>query len=246
MVGLMAWRGALALVLALAGSPGHGAEPAFDSRYVLSLGGFTLAEIRFAGTLSAGAYSAEARLETAGLVDSLYRAGFTARAEGRRAGAALVPGHFEARTFDSGDSRDLAIRYGAGRPQAVTADPPFKTRPWEIDPRAQSGTLDPLSAAVALFAPQPEAGLCARAVESFDGRKRTRITLGEPERRGARIRCPGVYERVAGFRPERMAEPRFPLAVWYARDGGGLWRLDRAVAPTSYGSAVLKRRAPEG
>lgn len=231
-----------ALLAALGAAPSAAAERSFGSRFVLSLGGFTLAELTFDGTLAAQGYRAEARLATAGLVDSLYRAGFTARAGGRRAGAVIVPQHFEARTFDSDNSQDLAIRYAAGRPQAVTAVPPFKKKPWQIDPRAQAGTLDPVSAAVALFAPQPEERLCARMVETFDGRKRARLSFGTPERRGARIRCAGQYERLAGFKPERMEEPSVPLTVWYARGPGGYWHLDRASAPTSYGTAVLKRR----
>ena len=165
---------------------------------------------------------------------------------GRRASGALRPLQFEAESFDSETRQQVAIRYGAGRPQSVEADPPFKPKPWQIAPRDQPGTLDPLSAAVSLIAPQPRAALCNRSVEVFDGRRRSRLSLARPEPRGGRIRCEGAYRRVAGYRAKALEADPFPLAVWYAQGPDGLWHLVRAAAPTPYGAAVLTRAGAPG
>lgn len=234
-------NGAVAAGLAAALATAAPAGERLTAAYELHLGGVKLADLSLSARLTQAGYEARAELETSGFVKRFVRAGFRAEAEGRRAGAELVPVSFSADAFDSAKRQTVEIRFGAGRPQAVRAEPPFKPKPWEIDPSRQSGAVDPLTAALALFRPQPRESLCARSVEAFDGRKRTRLSLRDPEPEGAAIRCEGVYERVAGFKPKQMEEPEFPLTVWFARDGDGAWRLARASAPTRLGIATLRR-----
>lgn len=241
-IGRIAAAATLGTLIAADGLAGTTVTQRFD----LHLGGIRLADLTLALSEAAPGYTAHAQIGTTGLVRRFAEIGVTATATGRRAGARLVPLSFEAESRDRRKSQRVAIRYGAGRPQSVEADPPFKPKPWQIAPRDQPGTLDPLSAAVSLIAPQPRAALCNRSVEVFDGRRRSRLSLARPEPRGGRIRCEGAYRRVAGYRAKALEADPFPLAVWYAQGPDGLWHLVRAAAPTPYGAAVLTRAGAPG
>lgn len=230
-----------AVLLALLAALPAAANERYSARFTLHIAGVKLAELSLAAHWTAEGYAVRAALETSGVVGPFYEAGLQAEADGRRTGRALVPRRFAADTFDSRRRQAVEIRYGAGRPQSVRAEPPFKPKPWEIAPAEQGGTVDPLTAALALFGPQEERAVCGRAVEAFDGRKRTRLTLGPPKRGRRGIRCDGAYRRIAGFKPKRMEMPEVPVTVWFAQGLDGLWHLARAEAPTPFGTATLRR-----
>ena len=133
--------------------------------------------------------------------------------------------------------------YGGGAPATVNAEPAFIPKPWEIDPAAQTGTLAPITAAIATLAPRPRVGMCERTVEVFDGRRRYAIDLGKPVQDGARIRCPANYRRIAGFKPKMMKErPNFPFNIWLEERGDGLAHVGRGAGESMFGLAVILLR----
>lgn len=232
-----------AVLAAVPRAPAGAAGPGgMATTYDLFLGGIRLAELQLDAEIGRLGYSATARLETTGLVKRFVDAGFAARAEGRIARDRLMPERFEAETRDREERRRIAIRYPGGRP-ALEAEPPFKPRPWGIDPAEQKGLPDPLTGALMALVPRDGAPPCGREVGVFDGRKRYALLLGEPEaRENGLIRCEARYRRIAGFRPKRMERPELPLTLWFDRGRAGAPRLLRAVAPTPFGQAVLRRR----
>jgi len=188
-------------------------------------------------------YRAVSTLETAGIVGRLYKAWFRAESQGRMTPDGFVPDRF---TADSGWKKKrqaLKMTYGATGPREVRGEPAFVPKPFEIDPAAQSCTMDPITAALSALAPLPIEQVCNTRVEIFDGRKRYAVELGEPRRDGERIECPAVYHRVAGFKPKMLRKGReFPFTVWFEKRRDGLAHVVRAAGESRLGLAVALLR----
>lgn len=237
----MLTRSLLALALASPASAGPGA---LSHEYTLYLGGLRAAEMEVDAKWDAERFVARSELRTVGLARLLYSGFYRASAEGEVAPAGFAPGVFEAVGAFEDDRQEVRIAYEAGRPLRVEARPPFKPRPWEIDPAAQAGTLDPFSAALMLIRPEPVARICDRVVDVFDGRRRTRITLGPPAPSHDGIRCKGTYTRVAGFSPRSLGKGNdFPFTVVFRENRDGLAEVWQVFADTDFGRAVAQRRS---
>lgn len=216
-------------------------EPALSGLFKLSIGGVKAGEVRIDGTTREGRYRIAASIGTAGVVRTFYKAGIDAEVEGAADEAGLAPQRFQSRSFDPDKTRNVEMRYADGAP-AVAAEPAYDPKPWELDPATQTGTLDPLSAALTAFAPRPAGELCDRTVRIFDARRLFAVSL-EAESRPQRgvITCEAAYVRLGGFKPKMLAKPPFPFRVEFVERTDGLWEIERAVGPTPVGQAVLAR-----
>ncbi len=233
----------LPLLLALSAHP-VAAEETFEGIFDFYLGGIPAGEMDFAARWDAADFSARSEFRAVGLLKALYDGYYIVSAEGGRAAETFAPARFEADTA-FGDSRQkVRVSYADARPATVEADPPFKPRDYQIDPAAQVGTLDPLSAALLLVRPAPPDQLCNRSAEIFDGRRRYRIELGPAEIGPDRIRCAGDYVRVAGFSPKQMAKrTRYAFTAIFREVSPGRAELVQVLGETGVGLAVINRRA---
>ncbi|MEO1000641.1 MAG: hypothetical protein AAFW69_08595 [Pseudomonadota bacterium] len=111
-------------------------------------------------------------------------------------------------------------------------------------PEQQTGTIDPLSAAILLGQPSVLGAACNRTAEIFDGRRRTRIRLGPVEEgRNGVLTCSGTYERVDGFPPDRLETgTEFPFEAELMEEAGGMVALRRLSFDTSVGTFVILRQ----
>lgn len=234
----------LALLLPLPSSGGH--RPGGDRMtavYDLYLGGLWGGELTVAAEFDAADYRGGAHLQTAGLVGFFYEAGFKAEAEGRAGPGGLTPERFVSQSYDASHSRRVEIAYAAGRPVAMTAEPAYDERSWAIEPQAQAGALDPVSAALAALTPAPAEAACDRRIDIFDGERRFAIELGEPRRKGAGLRCTAAYVRVAGFKPKLMKKwTRWEFEIELGAGPDGLYRVTRAAGATFLGDMVALLR----
>ena len=237
------WR-TLGLVVAFLGGlgPAVAAERKVDAIYDIYLGGIWLADMHIEAEIGRIGYRATASLKTKGLAKAFYKAGFSAQTTGKARGIGLVPDRFTADSYDSRKRQSVEMIYGFGKPERLTAKPPFQPKPWEIDPLEQRGTADPLTAALSALAPEPGVAPCGRTVAVFDGRKRYAVKLGKPASRRGMIKCDAEYRRVAGFKPKQMKKPGFPFVLWFreTRDG---YEFLRAKGETPLGTAVIRLRA---
>jgi len=225
------------------GTVGSDGEPPVRTTYDLFLGGVKAGELRIDADFEDQSYRATSVLKTAGIVGMVYKASFEAETQGRLQDGRLVPDRFAAASRMKAKQQYVEMTYRGASPVAVVADPAFVPKPWQIEPAQQDGTLDPISAALSALAPGPTASICNQSVEVFDGRRRYAIDLGTPEADGARIRCPAVYRRIAGFKPKMMKKsPSFPFNVWYAERADGLAHVVRAAGTSMFGLAVVLLR----
>jgi hypothetical protein len=239
------------LVLALgAASPGAGAmaggdraEGSFRGVYDVHVGGLKAGEFAFEARLDGAGYRARLTGRTAGFVEMLYRLSFEAETQGAVTPGGLVPSLYTADAVERGTPRTVELSYDGGEPASLAVRPPFEPEPWRLDPIEQTGSKDPVSALLSGLALQSADALCERRVEVFDGRRRYAISFGTPEPAGeGRIRCPALYSRVAGFEPDRMAEPDWPFAVWFEEGTDGFWHASRAEVELSLGTLVVRLR----
>lgn len=101
------------------------------------------------------------------------------------------------------------------------------------------GALDPASAVlVVLSGPQ----ICGQGFQVFDGQRLSALALEAGASGDDGIRCAGHYRRIAGYRPQDMAERQeFALRLRYVAEGAG-HVLAEAEVQTLYGKVRLKRR----
>lgn len=213
-----------------------------DNMYDIYLGGLWVAEMKVDAEIGLLNYRAAAALQTKGIIAMLYKASFEAEAEGRVMQDRLATSRFVADTRSKKKNQFLEMNYRNGRPDGLKAVPEFDPRPWQIDPKAQTNTADPLSAALGALTPAPGAALCNRQVDVFDGRKRYAVEMKAPKAVDGLIRCEAVYKRVAGFKPKQMAKPDYPLTLWFEPTAEGGHRIQRAVGETPIGLAVIRQR----
>lgn len=234
---------AAAAVFALLLSPSAPAETEEATRFEVHFGGLYAGRLTVALARDDDRYALRAQARPANWVSALYRAGLTAEGEGAVA-ATPRPERFEVRARFGDDDQRVAVDWGPdGRPASVAAEPPFRPRPWQLDPSTQQGAVDPVAAAVRFLEPRAPEALCRETVEVFDGRRRTRVTLGAPEAHRGGWRCRGSWERVAGFRPRDMRKKPVPVAVEFVPGPDGLAELRQVEVDTGYGVALVRRAA---
>lgn len=236
---------ALTLAMALSAS-GAGANAQNDSLrtiYDFYLGGVKAGELSIDADFVDGRYTAQSVLRTAGVVGLVYKASFEAEAQGRRTAGGLTPGRFAANARMKSKEQFVEMIYSGGAPRDVRAEPAFIPKSYQIDPAEQSGTLDPITAALSALAPVASGTQCNTSVEVFDGRRRYAVDLGAPSPDGNRIKCPATYRRIAGFKPKMMKKRAiFPFSVWYEDRPDGKAHIIRAAGESILGLAVILLR----
>jgi hypothetical protein len=212
-----------------------------STTYDLYLGGIRAGELTIDARFTGDRYAATSAMRTAGVVGALYKASFEAETEGSLIAGGLRPERFRATAQMYSDRQQVEMTYRGATPDAVRADPSFNPKPWQIEPADQTGTLDPVSAAIAALAPAPSAEICDRSVEIYDGRRRYALDLGKPRADGERISCPAFYRRVAGYKAKELKET-IDFTVWFQERPDGLAHVVRAAGESMLGLAVVLLR----
>ena len=238
----MTVRSAFAAILIAIALPAAAQD--YDANFTLSLRGITGGEIGLAGRQQGPAYSVAAEAKATGLVGSLLKYGYEARANGRYVSGRPVSQSYSELEDDDGERTQAEVAFRGTRPATVTFTPPRDPQDHDIEPTEQTGVIDPLSALYDVMRPTEPGRACNRRYELFDGRHVSRLTLGQPETGGdGTIRCAGEYRRIAGYSPERLAErPVVRLDILYAPTGSGAVAVTEVRSPTRFGDAVLRRR----
>ncbi|GIT91013.1 hypothetical protein JANAI62_14680 [Jannaschia pagri] len=230
---------ALALATAL-----PAAAQSLDAQYALSLRGVTGGTIAIRGRTSGGSYSVSAAAKATGLVGSLVKYAFEGSAEGRVSGGRYTSSVYREREDDDGERTGSVTRFRGTTPSSVTFDPPRPPRPYDIDPTAQRGVIDPLTALYAILQPVAPGNACGQRYELFDGRHVSRMSLGAARAASdGTITCTGEYRRLRGYSAEELAErPTVVLTFTYAPIGAGQVQISEIRSSTKLGNAVLRRK----
>jgi len=187
-----------------------------------------------------GGYKAASRIEAAGLVGMLVSFYYDGKATGRLNGdGKVVPQRFIANSKSPRAERHTEIDWENGTPTRVSVEPPRKTAP---DPAQQGGTLDPISAGVAILRDAAPDEICDASIDVFDGSRRSRLTLSKPVARDNAFICAGSYSRIEGEAHTLSSQREYGFEVVFRRNGSGVAQLERIETRTNFGLAVVERR----
>lgn len=230
-------RGVLTVLMVMA-APVTAVAETLQHDYELSVRGLRVGTMALRADVDAFDYAATARFEATGIVGLIAGEGITASVRGARGGdAGFVPQAYA--QVREGDSR-LDLSYRGGVPVAIVSDPP---RDASDDPiptlSKQAGTVDFLTAIVALTLPGTPEEICNRRFDTFTQTERSRIEgLGVVE--GAQgPACDVVFSDVdpetlevedpETFRLDlrRMADGRYEMVALSGRGELGPARLER-------------------
>lgn len=211
----------------------------------VSLGGVRAAVVQYAANSDGTRYAVTGKVRTTGVLGAVVKASYEATARGQQTGPnAYRPSSFVETRNASGERSEAEMLYRGGRPQVKVYDPPREADPHAVDPATQAGTVDPMTVIYAALRDQPEARVCDLTLQVFDGKRRSEVVLSN--RRAAangEITCQGLYRRIAGWSPRKLAEKtRFTFEMTYAPKGDGVYEVARVTTDTTFGRAVLKRR----
>lgn len=223
---------------------------ALDYRFYL--GGVLIGKASIAAALEDASYRLDTNVRSDGVVGWFYDVTVSGFAEGfRDTKARVTPASFKFNSVAEGKKFDLDMSYANDAPDEIKAEPPFQPRHYEIDPRAQRGALDPMSAIVAALFPDRKASLCNRKFPIFDGRRRYDISLEgvKSEKQtdiGTLIECKGRWKRVGGFKPKHMRKPDYIFTVEFMKEKSGRTLPVRAWTDTDFGAAMATLRSVDG
>ena len=235
----------LALVAGLAAAALPAAADQTDRIvFDVMLKGIRAGELAINGRIEGNRYGANGTLQTSGLVGMLRKLRYDATSSGAVSGARFTPFRYTEKANTPSRQSENVIVYKGGVPVSVSSNPPRAARERDVDPAAQGGTLDPLTALYAVLRDVDPTEACRLDVRMYDGARRSQVKLSAPKpMAGGGVTCTGEYRRLAGFSDKDMAErTRFPFTLVYEPTGEGRLQVARVVTATVYGNGVLKRR----
>jgi hypothetical protein len=229
-------RAGLLLALVLAAGPAAAERAEFD----FYIAGIRVGELSFQSTRSGTEYAAASRVDAAGLIGAFVTFFFEGESTGSVSGTgAVVPETYRSDSKSPRGPKRTEIDWEGGVPVKVSVEPPRESAP---DPAQQRGTLDPISAGLALLFDRPANGVCNTAVDVYDGSRRSRLVLGAPEAAAGEIACGGTYARLEGEASSMASAREFPFRLVFHANGDGSAELRRIETRTDFGKAVLERR----
>jgi hypothetical protein len=187
------------------------AVPQLALDYHVFAGGLHVLSYEAVVGLDPGAYKANVRARTNGWIDRLFKFSLEAEVAGVTGAAGLMPKSFRvANRWHENPERWVEITYPEGAAPETRAEPPAAEDDRDPVPEAlRLGTLDPISAVLAVVSEVAESGRCELEVPIFDGRRRYNLLtrhLGETELKpsdvapfgGPATRCGIAFEMLGG------------------------------------------------
>lgn len=212
-------------------------------RLDVSFAGLPVGVLHFAFQRSAGSYAASARLDPAGLGRMLRAARFEATVQGTLRDGRPQPLRYAEDIHTTRRASRTEMVFQAGVPRLVRQDPERPVEAWHIDPAAQGGTLDPMSAVLVVLSDVPAQRACQLDLAVFDGRRRTQLVLAPAPPAPDGPVCAGVFRRVAGYSAEDLAErPEVPFRLTYAPGPDNMLRVVALEVASEIGTARLTRQ----
>jgi len=142
----------------------------FSTTYDFYIGGLSIAEISFDGSINALGYTARSTVETRGILDLLINGRVDAAVEGyRHTRGHLAPDAYKTSYTTRSDDRKVDISYKSEVAE-VSITPPETKNLYDTDASEHPGTLDPVTAAVTIINPRDSEDLCNRTIPIFERR----------------------------------------------------------------------------
>jgi len=227
-------------------------------RYDAHIGGIRVLSIATEARYDDQAYSLEVAARTVGIVGWVGEWKGESLTRGGVIGSALRPSSHRADSTWRGEARVVELSYGTDGSVTTRVEPPPEKDNREKVPEAMTkGTIDTLTAIVALVRRFGQDGQCAGNWKLYDGRRRFDVTIydaGEAALEassynvyaGQARRCRIVSRRVAGYWQGQADAAEQTGYVWMASPAEGRPPVPvRAEAETGLGTLVMNLRKAE-
>ena len=204
--------GAVALLLAT--SAGAADQRAVELDYQVWAGGLQAMSLETRMLRAQDRYRVDVTVESAGMIGRLFPFKLSARTQGTRPAESRDdprPDEYEVRSQWRDQNRLVAIRYQDQAKPLVRVDPPAEDDNRDPVPMEQIvGTVDPMSAVLALLEQTAAQGRCQGEIPVFDGRRRYDMVvrhIGPTEvsassyspYAGPAVECRAGMKRIGGF-----------------------------------------------
>ncbi|MGO4907280.1 DUF3108 domain-containing protein [Pseudorhodobacter sp. W20_MBD10_FR17] len=205
--------------------------------------GISAATLAFSGVEENGNYAVSGVLKSAGLAAMFRKISYTATAKGAVSGSRYTPFSYVEKSDNGKKQSTSKMTYTRGVPSAVQYTPAREAREKEVSPATQGGTVDTLTALYAILRDVDAGQECRISLKMYDGRYVSSIATSKPQAKGKSVICSGQYRRIAGFKPDDMAErTTFPFSLTYQPAANGRMRVTEVAMESLYGKAAMKRR----
>ena len=202
----------------------------------LYFGGVKAAQVEVRAEVTSAKYAVTATLQASRLLSIFADFEHESTASGRVRNGEFAPARFKSRTKTPKRQSEVEVDYRSGRPVVLSYLPERDPRPYDVNPSEQRGTRDITTTALLMFRSVAGEDLCNTTYELFDGRRRTSITLAEPEFRDAEAVCRGMFVRVAGYPEHVLAEQsEFEVLFTYEPVSDGRYRVRKFSAESTIG-----------
>lgn len=219
------------------------AAPSESHVFNLYIRGFRAGTISTAVRKTKTGYALAGAVQPTRFLRRLRDVGYKGTASGTYKGNKYRPRKYTGNIKTGSRTSVVKMRWRNGRPIVDSYEPSREKRSYDINPSAQTGTIDLLSALHSVFEDSARADLCNRTLPMFDGRRRSKLTLSKPKMTEEGATCAGTYTRVAGFSPADLKKRvNFPFTLVYQLQDDETFRLMSFHTQTTFGKASAVRR----
>jgi hypothetical protein len=204
---ILSTAGVLAAHVSRASEPGR-----LELAYEVYSGGFHVVAFDLDLALAGQSYDVTARIRTTGMLSWFMDWRQVYRSTGAMTGTRIDPFHHRSEGAFRGRPRRVEMAYSGGEIAALRVDPPPEAdgEREEVTAAQRRGSMDPVSAILALVRAVSDGRGCATRVAVFDGRRRYDMVFTDrgpqPLREtrysifsGAAQQCDFVFEPIAGY-----------------------------------------------
>ena len=232
--------GAMAAVLLVLPQPMLAQRVDDTATYTVSILGLPAAQLAIALRREGAAYAAAMQVRSAGLAGLFSRFTVDSSARGTIRNGRWHPTRYKSTSDGERGGRGAEMVFNAGVPEIISLSADDDPTAPPVDPARQRGTVDPLTAILAVSADLPADQLCQQKVRIFDGHRVAQMVLSGPIKAGTT--CRGVYQRLEGYPPEELAQrDRFDFELDYVARPEGQMRMTELRLDSLFGLARLRR-----
>lgn len=220
----------------------------YDFSFVGYYSGLRIAEATGSLIWGDGRYKLDLNAKSDGIVDWFTVITHSTHSEGSFAKAPLAEKHYYLST-DGKKKTEIELAFKPGDVEIVAASPnPLKEKRSPVPKEMKSGSLDPLSAVLALGMTANDTHGCNGKTPVFDGRRRYDIVLENSQKlqytgpKGGRDTyvCDFHFDRKAGYREKDKKWKSVVGKVWIQQLDTGMPMLPvRMEIQTSYGTGLV-------
>ena len=220
-----------------------GLKPVFagsgQQKFGIYVTGLKIGELTYAVNSKGPNYAVRGIIQATGLVGAIAKFHFDATAFGK-----MIKGRHHSQKYieTSDNGKRVSIKkmiYNNGVPNLTYSEP---RKDYWVWPSKQKGTVDPMTAIMALLANQPKGASCGLSMDIYDGARRFSIKLVKKITSGNKLSCKGTYTKIAGYSKKEWAKGKgFPFELKYILKDN-IYQVDHLIMSTSRGRTSFIRR----